>query len=77
MFVFVFVCVFVCMCVHNTRPLKFTLQVRCSVHMFTPPNMTLGRKIFAQRAYEFDSLFLSGPENRTAVRHRIHAVDVH
>ena len=63
---------------HNTCPLKFTLQVRCSVYMFTSPNTTLGRMIFPQRAYEFISLSCMGPDNRTAVRHSmVHAIDVH
>jgi len=87
------VCVCVCVCmyvciyilyiytyiyVHNTHPLKLTLQVLCSVHMFTPTIMTLVRTIFTQWACEFNSLFLSGPENPSAVRHSmIHAIDMH
>lgn len=46
------VCVFIYVCIythiHNTRPLKFTLQVRCSIYMFTPSNMTLDITIFTQ-----------------------------
>ena len=70
-------CVCVCVCIHihtyihSTGPMRFIFQVRCSVYVFTPPNTTFGRKIFTQRPYKFNSHFLSGPGNWTAVQHSI------